>query len=65
MSAVNILLNMAEVTYYRLFLNKGINLEQRLKMKTERRVKDLIRISVISFLVGIIFITLGFKFFEK
>jgi len=34
-------------------------------MKTDRRVKDLVRIGVISLLLGGIFLLLGFNYFDK
>jgi hypothetical protein len=65
LSAANLVLNLAEVTYYRIYMNKGINLEQRLKMKPERRYKDLVRLGTISVFVGGIFGGIGMKYFDK
>ena len=60
----NLLFNYCEISFYRYWANRGVNLEQRVKMSTNRRVCDLMRITFLSVLFGGAFILAGNYAFE-
>ena len=65
LGVVNVMFNICEVSYYRYWQNKGINLEQRVKMATNKRVCDLLRLSFLAILFGFAFVLAGLYAFEK
>ena len=54
-----------EVVFFRGYMNKGINLEQRIKHPTDVRVKDLLRLGVIACVIGGIFMMPAFMAFDS
>lgn len=50
---------------FRSYMNKGINLEQRIKHATDVRIKDLIRLGFIACLIGGLFMMPAFMAFSK
>ena len=54
-----------ELCMFRSYLNKGVNLEQRIKHTTDVRIKDLIRLGFIACLIGGLFMMPAFMAFNK
>ena len=54
-----------EMCMFRSYLNRGINLEQRIKHATSVRIKDLIRLGLIACLIGGLFMMPAFMAFNK
>ena len=54
-----------EMCMFRSYLNKGVNLEQRIKHETDVRIKDLIRLGFIACLIGGLFMMPAFMAFSK
>lgn len=53
-----------EVCIARTYMNSGVNLEQRIKQDSSGRIRDLVRLFIISAVIGAIFLVPAFKSFE-
>ena len=53
---------LAEYIYFRIHLNMGVNLEQRVRFHLKIRLLELVKIFSIAACLGGIFIGLGFAF---
>ena len=61
-SSVNILMILAEYIYFRINLNMGVNLEQRVRFHLKVRLLELVKIFSIAACLGGIFLGLAFAF---
>lgn len=55
----------AEFVFFRYYMNKGINLEQRVRFNVVVRIKDLIRVSMVAACFAIVFMLLGLLVFRE
>ena len=65
LAGLNLLQIVIELTYFRCNLNKGINLEQRIKFTSVMRSKDIAKIGVISTIFGVVSLVLGWYAFKN
>lgn len=63
-SGVHLLQVVAELTMFRVYLNKGVNLEKRIKFTSNSRAKDLFKLGLASAIFGAIALTIGWFAFK-
>jgi hypothetical protein len=54
----------AELTMFRIYLNKGVNLEQRIKFTSKNRAKDLSKLGLVAIIFGAIALVIGWFSFK-
>ena len=63
-SGLHLLIVFAELTIFRCYLNKGINLEQRIKFSSNNRAKDMTKIGFVAAVFGAISFVVGWYTFK-
>lgn len=63
-SGLHLLIVFAELTIFRCYLNKGINLEQRIKFSSNNRAKDMTKIGLVAAVFGAISLVVGWYTFK-